>query len=105
MKKRQRRFYSILRNDEALTPFQKRVYRTVFSIPAGKVRSYKWIAEKIGSPSASRAVGQALKKNPYIGTVPCHRVIKTDGSLGGFSKGKKKKIKLLKTEGFKSRRS
>jgi len=83
-----------------LTPFQRKVYRAVSSIPPGRVRSYKWVAEKIGKPHSSRAVGQALKKNPYIGKVPCHRVIRKNGSLGGFSKGKKAKKNLLTREGL-----
>ncbi|UCD54765.1 MAG: methylated-DNA--[protein]-cysteine S-methyltransferase [Candidatus Omnitrophota bacterium] len=83
-----------------LTPFQRRVYRAVSSIPPGEVRSYKWVAEKIGAPRAYRAVGHALKKNPYVGIIPCHRVIKSNGSLGGFSKGKSRKRGLLKREGL-----
>ena len=70
------------------------------SIPPGQTRSYKWIAEKIGRPCAVRAVGSALGKNPFAPVVPCHRVIKSDGTLGGFSApgGVKAKIKLLKKE-------
>jgi excinuclease ABC subunit C len=83
-----------------LTPFQRRVYKAVSSIPKGEARSYKWVADKIGSPRAYRAVGRALNKNPYLGRVPCHRVIKENGSLGGFSKGKNRKKALLKREGL-----
>ena len=83
-----------------LTPFQRRVYKAVWSIPPGEVRSYKWVADKIGAPRAYRAVGSALKKNPYVGIIPCHRVIKNDGSMGGFSKGKSRKRRLLKREGL-----
>ncbi|MEE9500016.1 MAG: methylated-DNA--[protein]-cysteine S-methyltransferase, partial [Candidatus Omnitrophota bacterium] len=61
-------------SNKKLTPFQRRVYRAVWSIPSGEVRSYKWVAERIGAPRAYRAVGHALKKNPYIGIIPCHRV-------------------------------
>ncbi len=81
-----------------LTPFQKKVYRVVLSIPSGEVRTYKWVARKIGNPRASRAVGQALKRNPYTVKIPCHRVIKSDGSLGGYSKGARMKKRLLKEE-------
>ncbi|MEE9500373.1 MAG: methylated-DNA--[protein]-cysteine S-methyltransferase, partial [Candidatus Omnitrophota bacterium] len=87
-------------SDKKLTPFQRRVYRAVWSIPPGEVRSYKWVAERIGAPRAYRAVGHALKKNPYVGIIPCHRVIKNNGSLGGFSKGKSRKRNLLKREGL-----
>ena len=100
MKKQQKNFYNILAKDKGLTAFQKKVYRTVLSIPEGRTRSYKWVARKIGKPHACRAVGQALKKNTYIGLVPCHRVIRSNGSLGGFSKGKTEKKKLLKREGL-----
>ncbi|MBL7157274.1 MAG: MGMT family protein [Candidatus Omnitrophica bacterium] len=100
MKKHPKKFYDILEKNKTLTPFQKRVYRTVSAIPLGQTRSYKWVAQKMGSPRSCRAVGRALNKNPYPGTIPCHRVIKNDGSLGGFSKGKKAKMKLLKREGL-----
>jgi len=102
MKKQQKKLYNILKKDNSLSPFQRRVYMKVLEIPLGEVRSYKWVAERIGSPYAFRAVGQALRKNSYIGKVPCHRVIKSDGSLGGFSKGIKRKLKLLKKEGLRS---
>jgi len=78
--------------------FQKRVYRAVLGIPLGQVRSYNWVAKKIGRPNAVRAVGTALKKNPFTITIPCHRVIKSDGSLGGYSRGIKKKKHLLRLE-------
>lgn len=81
-----------------LTNFQKKVYKAVLQIPLGQVRSYSWIAKKIGSPGATRAVGTALKKNPFAPFVPCHRVVKNDGSLGGYSGGVKKKRKLLEQE-------
>ncbi|MDP3790717.1 MAG: MGMT family protein [Candidatus Omnitrophota bacterium] len=81
-----------------LTEFEKKVYGVVSKIPKGRVRSYKWVAAKIGYPKACRAVGNALNKNPYIGIVPCHRVVRSDGSIGGFAKGQVKKEKLLKGE-------
>ena len=82
------------------TPFQQAVWRACMSIPSGQTRSYKWIAEKIGKPGAVRAVGSALGKNPFAPVVPCHRVIKSDGTMGGFSApgGVKAKLKLLKKE-------
>lgn len=69
------------------------------TIPLGETRSYKWVAQRIGRPRAVRAVGQALKKNPYPLIIPCHRVIKEDGSLGGYA-GRQtlKKAKLLAME-------
>ncbi|MBT9131318.1 MAG: Methylated-DNA--protein-cysteine methyltransferase [candidate division WS2 bacterium] len=84
------------------TPFQRKVCGVVKTIPYGKTRSYKWVAERIGSPLAFRAVGQALRKNPLPGIIPCHRVIRADESLGGFSQGLKKKKELLCSENIKS---
>jgi methylated-DNA-[protein]-cysteine S-methyltransferase len=83
-----------------MTGFQEKVYKAVLKIPPGQVRSYKWVAQQIGKPSAVRAVGQALKKNPFIGIVPCHRVISSDGSIGGFSRGRRNKIRMLESEGI-----
>jgi len=82
------------------TPFQRAVWLACMTIPKGQTRSYKWIAERIGRPKAFRAVGTALGKNPFAPAVPCHRVIKSDGTLGGFSApgGLESKTKLLKKE-------
>jgi O-6-methylguanine DNA methyltransferase len=65
------------------------------------VISYKDIAEIIGCPRACRAVGNALHKNPWAPQVPCHRVVKSDGSIGGYAGGVKQKIALLKKEGIR----
>lgn len=81
-----------------MTNFQKRVYQVVKKIPKGKVVTYKEVAKAIGKPRACRAVGNALNKNTDL-NVPCHRVIRSDGSLGGYRKGARKKIELLKKEG------
>ena len=82
-----------------ITPFEQDVYMAALSIPFGQTRSYKWIAKKIGKPNASRAVGQALKKNPLPLLIPCHRVVSSNpGSLGGFSLGLNLKRKLLEIE-------
>lgn len=85
---------------KAYTPFQQAVWRACMEIPAGQTRSYKWIAARIGRPGAVRAVGSALGKNPFAPAVPCHRVVKSDGSIGGFSGpgGVKAKLKLLESE-------
>jgi len=82
------------------TKFQNKVYEICKKVPKGKVTTYKAIAEKMGT-KAYRAVGSALNKNPYAPKVPCHRVINTNGSLGGFASGTNKKIKLLRNEGIK----
>lgn len=81
-----------------VTDFEKKVYRAILAIPVGEVRSYQWVAKKIGSPSAARAVGTALKNNPFAPIVPCHRVVKADGRLGGYSGGIRKKLQLLEME-------
>jgi methylated-DNA-[protein]-cysteine S-methyltransferase len=82
-----------------VTPFQQKVYDFVRKIPKGKTMTYKQVAIGIKIPKAYRAVGTALAKNPFAPEVPCHRVIKSDGSIGQFAWGTKKKIQLLKAEG------
>ncbi|MFH1995485.1 MAG: MGMT family protein [Candidatus Omnitrophota bacterium] len=97
--RRSRRGLSAILIHERLTDFERDVYRAVSRIPPGSVRSYRWVARQIGRPRAYRAAGNALNKNPYPGVIPCHRVVKQDGTLGGFSKGKKAKIRMLRSEG------
>lgn len=80
------------------TDFEKQVWNTLREIPFGETRSYKWMAEKIGRPAATRAVGRALSKNPIPIVIPCHRVIESDGSVGGFSSGVETKRRLLDLE-------
>jgi len=86
------------------TAFQKAVYRLLMSVPAGKVTTYGDLARQL--TTSPRAVGQALKRNPYAPTVPCHRVVMADGSLGGF-KGERtphalrEKRTLLQQEGIR----
>jgi len=95
MEKRNKRNQS----KELLSQFRYRVYSVVRKIPKGRVATYKSIAKAIGRPRAVRAVGNALNKNPFAPKVPCHRVVKSDGSIGGFASGSKKKIKILQEEG------
>jgi methylated-DNA-[protein]-cysteine S-methyltransferase len=80
------------------TEFEKAVWHALMKIPYGETRTYKWLAEKIGKPNASRAVGQALSRNPIPVIIPCHRVIESDGSLGGYSGGIDIKRRLLDIE-------
>ncbi len=82
-----------------LKPFQRTVLETAKQIPFGETRSYGWIAERIGKPRAARAVGQALRSNPIPIILPCHRVVRGDGELGGYAGGSALKRKLLKLEG------
>ena len=82
-----------------LTSFQWDVLKATLQIPLGKTRSYQWVAQKIGRPKAVRAVGQALRHNPYPLIIPCHRVIKSDGALGGYAgQMGPRKQKLLQLE-------
>jgi methylated-DNA-[protein]-cysteine S-methyltransferase len=81
-----------------MTPFAKRVYKAVLSIPLGEVRSYKWVARKAGRPKAYRAVGQILKRNSWPLIIPCHRVIASSGELGGYSGGLRLKKALIDLE-------
>lgn len=82
------------------TDFQKSVWHFTASIPKGKTVTYAQVAVGIGKPKAVRAVGNALNRNPLAPDVPCHRVIASNGKLGGFATGAQKKLKLLKAEGI-----
>ena len=77
--------------------FKEKVFEVVRKIPRGETLSYKEVAKRAGNPKASRAVGAILKTN-FDPKIPCHRVIRSDGSLGGYNRGIKQKIKLLKKE-------
>ena len=85
------------------TKFQLKVWTYLRKIPRGSVRTYSQVAKSIGKPLAIRAVANAIGKNPYAPKIPCHRVIRSDGSLGGYSGkgGLKTKRFLLKKEGIK----
>ena len=80
------------------TPFQREVWAITRLIPYGETRSYRWVAEQIKRPAAARAVGQALGKNPLPVIIPCHRVVTSDGQLGGFNGGLETKQQLLHLE-------
>jgi methylated-DNA-[protein]-cysteine S-methyltransferase len=82
-----------------LTPFERSVLRQTMKIPYGKTASYGQIAERVGKPKAYRAVGNALGANPIPIIIPCHRVIASDGGLGGYGGGLPYKKKLLSLEG------
>ncbi len=101
----QKKIYPVRKNrrnsdKKAISEFSNEVYRVVKKIPKGEVMTYMEVAKAVGRPRAYRAVGNALNKNTDK-YVPCHRVIRSDGSLGGYSKGVKKKITLLRKEGLK----
>ncbi len=86
--------------EKGVTNFQMRVLLATYSIPKGKTITYKQLAKKAGYPHAYRAVGSAMKMNPLAPTIPCHRVIRSDGSLGNYSAegGAKKKMLMLQQE-------
>jgi methylated-DNA-[protein]-cysteine S-methyltransferase len=80
------------------TEFDRMVWLALKDVPYGETRTYKWLAEKIGKPNASRAVGQSLSRNPLPIILPCHRIIESDGSIGGYSAGVNIKRRLLEME-------
>ncbi len=84
------------------TKFQIKVWKYLRKIPKGSIKNYSEVAKALGNPLAVRAVANAIGKNPYPSKIPCHRVIRSDGSLGGYSGkgGVKTKKKLLKKEGI-----
>jgi len=84
-----------------LGSFTRKVLNELRKIPYGETRSYGWLAKKVGKPGAARAVGQALKRNPIPIIIPCHRIIRDDGTIGGFSMGVNIKERLLALEGVK----
>lgn len=82
-----------------MPPFYEKCYAVLRKVPKGKVTTYKEIARTLNS-KAYRAVGSAMYNNPYSPQVPCHRVVNSNGNLGGFYSGSKKKIQMLKQEGI-----
>ena len=82
------------------TPFQIKVWKEIIKIPTGKTKTYNEIAINIGHPNCSRAVANACGKNPYPILIPCHRVVRSDGKIGGYSGpgGASQKKKLLQKE-------
>src|SRR5215217_6520000 len=81
------------------TPFQQRVLGVVKGIPRGEVRPYAWVAREAGSPKASRAVGTVMANNPVPLVIPCHRVVRNDGTTGRYAFGASEKVGLLEGEG------
>ncbi|MFH1290803.1 MAG: MGMT family protein [Nanoarchaeota archaeon] len=79
--------------------FNEKCYKVLRKVPRGKVTTYGALARAVGKPGAARAVGNAMNKNFHAPRVPCHRVVRSDGKVGGFATGTAKKIKMLKKEG------
>jgi len=80
--------------------FSESVLRLAAKIPKGKVATYRQIAVALGKPNAFRAVGNALNKNPNLIKIPCHRIVKSNGEVGNYASGAKRKIALLEKEGI-----
>lgn len=87
-----------------LTPFEQSALHAAAKIPVGEVRSYGWIAESIGQPTASRAVGRAMARNPVPLLYPCHRVVDANGALHNYAYGVEVKARILELEGYVSAR-
>ena len=94
----ERSFFTVPVDLSQVPSFERSALEIAAGIPYGEVRSYKWIAERLGKPVAARAVGNAMAGNPVPIIVPCHRVVKTDGGLGGYSFGLLRKEALLNLE-------
>jgi O-6-methylguanine DNA methyltransferase len=85
---------------ESLGEFQRRVLEKCAEIPPGEIRPYGWVAAEIGNPGATRAVGSALGRNPIPLLIPCHRVVRSDGTIGNYAWGSAMKRELLEGEGL-----
>jgi methylated-DNA-[protein]-cysteine S-methyltransferase len=88
-------------NNKKITQFQSLVYEATQKIPKGKVSTYQRIAKAIKRPGSARATGNALNRNPFVPGVPCHRVVKSDGTLGGYAGGEREKANILEKEGIR----
>lgn len=89
------------KNRPAFSNLQKRVFDLVKKIPRGKVTTYKIIAQKLGNPGLARAIGNTLNKNRDLKAIPCYRVVKSNGEIGGYRAGKIQKTNLLKKDRIK----
>jgi methylated-DNA-[protein]-cysteine S-methyltransferase len=79
---------------------EKKIYKKLLQVPKGKITTYGELAKAVGMTNGQRAVGRIMNKNPYPVIIPCHRVIKSDGSVGGYAYGEKIKSNMLKKEGL-----
>lgn len=95
-----RRAFDLPLDLSGATDFQRRIYTRLTEIPFGRTVSYGDLADELGDPGAARAVGQAVGSNPLPVLVPCHRVVRSDGRLGGYSGGLNRKVRLLRLEGL-----
>jgi methylated-DNA-[protein]-cysteine S-methyltransferase len=88
------------KNDSIMSHLSEQVFKVVRKIPCGEFLTYKEVAKLISKPRAWRVVGNILNKNPDCKKIPCHRVIRSDGKIGGYRHGTEKKIALLRKEGI-----
>lgn len=79
----------------------KKIYKKLLEVPKGKITTYGDLAKAVGCTNGQRAVGRIMNKNPYPTIIPCHRVVKSDGKVGGYAFGEEIKINMLKKEGIK----
>ncbi|MGQ0795447.1 MAG: MGMT family protein [Nitrosopumilaceae archaeon] len=79
----------------------EKVYKKLLEVPKGKITTYKEIAKAVGLDNGQRLIGRIMNKNPYPIIIPCHRVIKSDGKIGGYAWGQKVKTRMLSNEGIK----
>jgi len=79
----------------------RRVYKKLCKVPKGKITTYGELAKAVGLKNGQRVIGRIMNKNPYPVIVPCHRVVKSDGKIGGYAYGEKPKTKMLIREGLK----
>ncbi len=93
------RFSFATRFQGPYTEFQREVWEALKAVPWGQVRSYGWLAERVGRPRAARAVGGSVGRNPLPIIIPCHRIVESTGALGGYSSGVEIKRRLLWLEG------
>ncbi len=87
--------------DNNLNELSKRVYKKLLQVPKGQVTTYGELAKAVGLKNGQRAIGRIMNANPYPSIVPCHRVIKSDGTIGGYAYGNDVKANMLKMEGVK----
>ena len=80
---------------------EEKVYKKLLEVPKGKITTYRDLARAIGLKNGQRVIGKIMNKNPYPVIVPCHRVIKSDGKIGGYAWGEQVKAKMLSNEGIK----
>ena len=80
---------------------EEKIYEKLIQVPSGKITTYGELARSVGLQNGQRLIGQIMKKNPFPVIIPCHRVVKSDGKIGGYSYGEKVKLKMLEKEGIK----